>query len=80
MLERPPKRTVEATRRAAANARTRRYRERQAKGLGIAPTPYSDEIVALLLDIRWLSASESEDRYAIGRAIFAMLSEAARNR
>ena len=63
--------------RKAANERTRRYRKRQDEGIGIAPTPYNDEITAMLIDYGWLAVEKSEDRQAIADAIFAMLSETA---
>ena len=66
--------------RKAANERTRRYRKRQDEGIGIAPTPYTDEITDMLIDYGWLPLPESEDRRVIGEAIFAMLSEAASTR
>ena len=67
-------------RRASASARTRRYRARQAKGETIVPVPVSHEIIALLVDLRWLPESESEDRRRIGESIFKMLSDTAKNR
>lgn len=64
----------------SAADRTRRYRERLRKGIGIAPTPYDNEIVAMLLDWDWLPLTESEDPNRIGEAIYRLLSDTAKNR
>ena len=58
----------------------RRLRERQKAGLSIAPTPFNDEIVELLLDANWLELSQSEQRDAVGVAMFRMLNEFAKSR
>jgi hypothetical protein len=55
----------------------RRLRERQRTGVQIAPTPYTNEIVELLLDTYWLALADSEDRNAVGEAIYRALSDAA---
>ena len=65
-------------RRRLAVARMRRLRERQKAGLSIAPAPYTDDIVALLLDTGWLPEADSEKREQVGIAMFRMLNEAAK--
>ena len=60
------------------NERKRRYRQRQRAGISIAPTPVSNEIIALLIDTGWLALAESEDVRRVGEAIFKMLSDAAK--
>jgi hypothetical protein len=62
--------------RRKANDRTRRYRRRLRRGEIVAPTPVTNPIVGLLLDLHWLEAAQSEDRRAIGKAIFRMLADA----
>ena len=66
------------TRRRLAVARQQRLRERQRAGLSIAPTPFDDAIIELLLDLGWLELSASEQRSAVGQAIYRMLSEFAK--
>jgi hypothetical protein len=72
MLHRP--------RSAQQHARTARYRQRLKRGERIAPVPFTDQIVALLLDLHWLVEGESEDRHRIGEAIGRMLRDTAKNR
>ena len=74
------KRRAADRKRRLATARTGRYRKRQDEGINIAPTPYNNDIVALLLDLNQLLVENSEDPDAIGEAIFKMLSETAKNR
>jgi hypothetical protein len=70
-----------AAARQRGNAATRRYREWLKIGQKVAPTPYSNEIVELLLDLGWLELAASEDRREVGAAIFRMLADtAARHR
>ena len=71
-------RTDGAPKRGHANERKRRYRQRQRAGISIAPTPVSNEIIALLIDTGWLALAESEDVRRVGEAIFKMLSDAAK--
>jgi hypothetical protein len=73
----PPKRREL---RAAATARTKRYRERSHKGIAIAPVPVSCAILDLLLGTHWLEVGESENRQQIGAAIGRMLADTAKNR
>jgi hypothetical protein len=72
--------TRRATAREQATVRTRRYRERRRNGLAIAPVPYDNAIVGMLLDLGWLALGDSENHRAIGAAISAMLNDAAKNR
>jgi hypothetical protein len=58
----------------------RRLRDRQKAGLSIAPAPYNDEVVELLIDAGWLELSQSGWRDAVGLAMFRMLNEAAQAR
>jgi hypothetical protein len=48
------------------------------RGERIAPVPFTDPVVGLLLDLHWLAEGESEDRRAIGEAIGRMLTDAAK--
>jgi hypothetical protein len=70
----------ERQRRRSATEWTRRYRERLKHGVKIAPVPFTDEIVGMLIDTGWLPVAVSEDRQQIGQAIASMLCEAAKPR
>lgn len=62
---------------ARRTERTRRYRERVARGEKIAPTPYDNRVLELLIALEWLALAKSEDCQEVGKAIAAMLADAA---
>lgn len=59
--------------------RQRAWRARQRAGAVVAPVPVPPAVVALLIDLGWLSEDVSEDRRAVADAIARVLSEAARD-
>jgi len=67
------------TTRKKASARTQRYRARQKDGLKIALTPFSDDIVGLLIDLNYLPVADSENPRRVGVAIFEILRDSAAN-
>jgi hypothetical protein len=58
--------------------RSRRCRARQDRGWAVALVEYDDGVVGLLVRHGWLGGDEVADPKEIGRAITAMLNEAAR--
>ena len=68
MLERPPSHV----------ARRRRYRQRQRDGRAVAPVEFDAAVVDFLVRTAWLPPDEISDRSAVGKAIAAMLQDAAR--
>ena len=72
----PPSRS----RRAAKAARQRQWRARQRAGVAIAPAPYDDETVELLIALEWLDPADAGDPRKIGEAMFAMHKATARRR
>jgi hypothetical protein len=57
--------------------RSRRHRARQHRGKAVAPVEYDSYVVGLLVRLGWLGGDEVADSREIGRAIAAMLAEAA---
>jgi hypothetical protein len=60
-----------------ATARTRAYRQRLRAGSIVVSVEVPLDVLELLLDLHWLSESESADRRQIGAAIASMLADAA---
>jgi hypothetical protein len=58
--------------------RHRRFRARRRAGKAVASVEYDALIVDLLVRTHWLPPDELHDRDSIGRAIGAMLADAAR--
>ena len=54
-------------------ARTRRYRERQARGTLMVTVPVTVEQTAKLAALRYLTEAELEDRARVAAAIAALL-------
>jgi hypothetical protein len=70
MLDRPDKREIRRRCR-------RRYKARQRRGEAVAPVPYGFSVLHMLIDLNWLQEAESADRRAVGKAIAALLDDAA---
>jgi hypothetical protein len=70
-------RTNETAMSATATERQRRWRNRQARCQVVVPVVVSHEVIATLLDLRWLECPNSEDRARIGAAVSALLDEMA---
>jgi hypothetical protein len=66
-----------AARRAAAK-RQRTWRARRRDGAAVYPVPADALALNFLIDLGWLGESESGDRREVGRAIAALLEDAAR--
>jgi hypothetical protein len=64
--------------RAGRRLRQRRYRRRQHDGKVAVTIEVDGEMIELLTRTRWLTEAEADDRAAIGRALAAMLTDAAR--
>jgi hypothetical protein len=83
MLDRPPRArdggkrasNLRSGRRASAQ---RRYRQRQRDGRAVYRVEVDGEVVALLIRTRWLAEADAGDKQAVGRAISAMISDAAK--
>jgi hypothetical protein len=75
MLQRPPKAD---RRRSAASARQARYRARSRNGRVVVSVEVDERLLDLLVRLRWLREAAAGDRAAIGRALQAMLRDAAR--
>jgi hypothetical protein len=54
---------------AIPRQRQRDYWQRQRDGVGIAPAPYTAELIAFLIETHWLAERDAGDRCAIGCAI-----------
>lgn len=61
----------------AAGERQKRLRARQRNGEVVVPVTVTNEIIATLIDLGWLTERESEDRRQIGCAIRQILSDLA---
>jgi hypothetical protein len=72
MLQRPP---------ARHNARKRRYRDRQRRGV-VCPRGVEVSAVGLdfLIATHWLAEADADDLDAIGRAISAMIEDSGRRK
>ena len=74
----PPIVASRSTKPGTATARQRRYRARLRGDQIVAPVIVGHAVVGMLIDLHWITPADSEDRRAIGRAIAALLAEAAR--
>jgi hypothetical protein len=61
----------------AATERQRRWRKRQRACEVIVPVRVTHAIIAVLLDLGWLTDRDSEDRAQIGAALDRMLDDLA---
>jgi hypothetical protein len=81
MSERPARQGRASRRRDVSTSpgaiRSRRHRARQHRGKAVAPVEYDSYVVGLLVRLGWLGGDEVADSREIGRAIAAMLAEAA---
>lgn len=57
--------------------RHRRHRARVKAGIAVAPVEFDATVVNFLVRLAWLPPGETHDRASIGRAISAMVSDAA---
>ena len=73
MLQRPPRRDRQ-------RLQQRRYRQRVRDGEGVALAPFNAEIIAFLIETKWLCEREAGDRARIGQAMSAALADAAKHR
>jgi hypothetical protein len=55
-----------------------RFRARQKAGVAVAPVEFDAAVVDFLVRTAWLPPDEISDRSAVGKAIAAMLQDAAR--
>lgn len=69
MLQRPP---------SGREDRHRRARKRRRDGIAVAPVEYDATVVDFLVKLAWLPPGEAHDRASIGKAIAAMIADAAR--
>ena len=76
MLQRSPP-SVEKRRKQRREA-TWRYRQRVRKGPRVAYAPYDSKTLGFLVDTGWIDPALTFDPDAIGKAIFAMMKDAAR--
>lgn len=56
--------------------RKRRLRDRQRNGEIVVPCVVDNDVIELLIDLRWLRPTESEDRKEIGSALVAAVRSA----
>jgi hypothetical protein len=73
MLDRPSKD------RGKANRWQADYRARQRNGRIVAPVEADADVVGFLIRTKWLAESDAHDRRAIGRAITAVMKDAAKD-
>jgi hypothetical protein len=76
MLHRPP--SAAAARARERRARQARYRARLRNGRMAVPVEVDAAILDLLVRTRWLDPASVDDRRAIGRALAAMVADAAK--
>jgi hypothetical protein len=55
-----------------------RYRARVKAGIACTTVEFDGPVVDMLVKLRWLQEGEACDRQAVGRAIAAMVADAAR--
>ena len=80
MLDRscqPPRQRRQAARERRTRVQ-RNWRHRQAQGRIMVPVEVGAEILDLLVRLGWLDAALADDRAEIGKAIGAMIADAAR--
>jgi hypothetical protein len=77
MLDRPPSR--QAQRRARRAAQQCRHRARERAGRACYQIELCGEVIDWLIRTRWLDQRQAGDRTEVGRAIEAMLQDAAKN-
>ena len=65
-------------RRAFRQARQARYRARVRARQRIAPVAFDEDVLDLLVRLNWLSEADAGDVRAVGDAISALVSHAAR--
>jgi len=58
--------------------RFKRFRQRRKAGVAVAPVEYDAAVVDFLVRTHWLPPDELHDRASIGKALSAMVSDAAR--
>jgi hypothetical protein len=59
-------------------ARQKAWRARRRNGAAVYPVQADAAALNFLIDLGWLSATESADRREVGRAIAALIEDAAR--
>jgi hypothetical protein len=62
----------------APRDRHRRFRQRRRAGKAVALVEFDAAVIDLLVRTAWLPPDESHDRDAVGRALAAMVADAAR--
>jgi len=55
-----------------------RFRQRQKRGVAIAPIEFDGQVIDWLIRLHWLDEGEACDRAAVGKAIGAMLAASSR--
>jgi hypothetical protein len=73
-------RVLSRDQRARRTKSNREYRQREQRGEVLAPVPASPDIVGLTIDLGWLPEGKADDKREIGKAIAAMLADAAKHR
>jgi hypothetical protein len=75
MLERPPlPRWSSVTRRRARHAR---YRQRLKASVIVAPVEIGEDVVGMLVRLKWITERDAADRGKVGDAVARMLRDAA---
>ena len=76
---RPPRSRRAAAAECKVRARNQRqWRARQRDGIAIAFVPYDSNVINFLIATRWLDPARADDRTEIGKAIAALIADAAR--
>ncbi len=81
MLKRPqppPSPTHRERHRRQRRLQQQRHRQRAREGRAVYPVEIGDEVLTMLISFNWLAECDQHDRAAVGRAIAAMLSDAAK--
>ncbi|WP_409191040.1 hypothetical protein [Bradyrhizobium sp. RDM4] len=79
MLHRPPdRRRTRAAKRERRRLVQRDYRRRLYEGRMSVAVEIDGDVIAMLIASHWLADGDSDDRAKIGKALGAMVSEAAK--